>query len=206
MSSPLMIDLNENKKLKGEDKNLKEENQLLRRQIDVLQKLESKIKGLDTFINILKSDKQCLREDNQLLCQRLESEKRKNSLLISENQSLENKIMKSKRFSKDGSEAVKELLDILENKESFSIDSKSKDYIKIYNNSMPTFYIENKKNPYAEPGILTTLREKESRPDYNSIPEFDNWITFRRDGILMRKQYDFKGKLISEVMNIFDYL
>ena len=200
MSSPLMIDLNENKNFKEENQIVEKENQLLRKL--VLQDLESKIRE----INILKDDIQCLREDNQLLCQKLESEKRKNSLLISENQSLENKIMKSKRFSKDGSEAVKELLDILENKESFSIDSKSKDYIKIYNNSMPTFYIENKKNPYAEPGILTTLREKESRPDYNSIPEFDDWITFRRDGTLMRKQYDFKGKLISEVMNIFDYL
>ena len=200
MSSPLMIDLNENKNFKEENQIVEKENQLLRKL--VLQDLESKIRE----INILKADKQCLLEDNQLLRQKLESEKRKNSLLTSENQSLKNKIMKSKRFSKDGSEAVKELLDLLKNKESFSIDSESKDYIKIYNNSMPTFYIENKKNPYAEPGILTTLREKESRPDYNSIPEFDDWITFRRDGNLMRKQYDFKGKLISKVMNIFDYL
>ena len=188
MSSPFMIDLNENKKLNEENQSLQE--------------LKSKIKE----INILEADKQCLQEDNQLLLQKLESEKGKISLLISENQFLKNKIMKSERFSKDGSEAVKELLYILKNKESFSIDSKSKDYIKIYNNSMPTFYIENKKNLYAEPGILTTLREKESRPNYNSIPGFDDWITFRRDGNLMRKQYDFKGKLIFEVMNIFDYL
>ena len=154
-----------------------------------------------------KHENDFLKEDIQFLRDKIEKLTRDNCSLKVDLQLLKNVEMKHKTFSEDGLKAVSELLEILNESESYSYNEhkpKQISYYKIYNiDGLPIFVLENyTKGKSVHPGLLTTPNKKDINNDYKATYDkiTSAWYLFARD----RKQYDIRGKSVVEVMDILD--
>jgi len=132
-----------------------------------------------------------LKEDIQLLREKLEKLTSEQCILKDEFKILKDELIKNKKFSKDGFKAVIELLDLLDKDSRYTYNThkyKGRYYYKIYNiDGLPIFILENYTRDYSiYPGLLTT----------------SSWYQFA--DYKNRKQYDIRGKKISDVMNILN--
>ena len=154
-----------------------------------------------------KQENDFLKEDILFLRDKIEKLTRDNCSLKVDLQLLKNVEMKHKTFSEDGLKAVSELLEILNESESYSYNEhkpKQISYYKIYNiDGLPIFVLENyTKGNSVHPGLLTTPNKKDINNDYKATYDkiTSSWYLFARD----RKQYDIRGKSVVEVMDILD--
>ena len=156
-----------------------------------------------------KQENDFLKEDIQFLRDKIEKLTRANCSLKVDLQLLKNVEMKHKTFSEDGLKAVSELLEILNESESYSYNEhkpKQISYYKIYNiDGLPIFVLENyTKGNSVHPGLLTTPSKKDINNDYKVVYNkiTSSWYLFANHE--PRKQYDIRGKSVVEVMDIFD--
>ena len=150
-----------------------------------------------------------LKEDIQLLREKLEKLTSEQCILKDEFKILNDELIENKKFSKDGFKAVIELLDLLDKDSCYTYNThkyKGRYYYKIYNiNGLPIFTLENYTRDYSiYPGLLTTLEGKDLNNDYKQIYNSvtSSWYQFA--DYKNRKQYDIRGKKISDVMNILN--
>lgn len=159
-----------------------------------------------------KEENEFLKEDIQFLRNKIEKLTGDNCSLKVELELLKSAEMKHKTFSEDGLKAVSELLEILNESESYSYNEctrnvgVSKSYYKIYNiDGLPIFVLENyTRGQSVHPGLLTTPEKKDINNDYKSSYDkvTSSWYLFTNHE--PRKQYDIRGKPVLEVMDIFD--
>ena len=154
-----------------------------------------------------KEENEFLKEDIQFLRNKIEKLTGDNCSLKVDLELLKRAEMKHKTFSEDGLKAVSELLEILNESESYSYNEhkpKQISYYKIYNiDGLPIFVLENyTRGQSVHPGLLTTPEKKDINNDYKSSYDkiTSSWYLFARD----RKQYDIRGKSVVEVMDILD--
>ena len=158
-----------------------------------------------------KQDNEFLKEDIQFLRDKIEKLTRDNYSLKDDLQLLKNAEMKTKYFSEDGLKAVSELLEILNESESYSYNAHKyagKSYYKIYNiDGLPIFVLENyTRGKSVHPGLLTTPEKKDINNDYKVVYNkiTSSWYLFAISSCSDRKQYDIRGKPVLEVMDILD--
>tara|TARA_Y100001970_G_scaffold149425_1_gene183338 strand:- start:1201 stop:1710 length:510 start_codon:yes stop_codon:yes gene_type:complete len=156
-----------------------------------------------------KDENEFLKEDIQFLRNKIEKLTRDNCSLKVDLELLKSAEMKTKYFSGDGLKAVSELLEILNESESYSYNEHKyarKSYYKIYNiDGLPIFVLENyTRGQSVHPGLLTTPEKKDINNDYKSTYDkvTSSWYLFANHE--PRKQYDIRGKPVLEVMDILD--
>ena len=158
-----------------------------------------------------KQENDFLKEDIQFLRDKIEKLTRDNCSLKDDLQLLKGAEMKHKTFSEDGLKAVSELLEILNESESYSYNEHKyagKSYYKIYNiDGLPIFVLENyTRGKSVHPGLLTTPEKKDINNDYKVVYDkiTSSWYLFAISSSSDRKQYDIRGKPVLEVMDILD--
>ena len=156
-----------------------------------------------------KEENEFLKEDIQFLRNKIEKLTGDNCSLKVDLELLKRAEMKHKTFSEDGLKAVSELLEILNESESYSYNEhkpKQISYYKIYNiDGLPIFVLENyTRGQSVHPGLLTTPEKKDINNDYKSTYDkvTSSWYLFANHE--PRKQYDIRGKPVLEVMDILD--
>ena len=159
-----------------------------------------------------KQENEFLKEDIVFLRDKIEKLTRDNCSLKVDLELLKNAEMKTKYFSGDGLKAVSELLEILNESESYSYNECtrnvgfSKSYYKIYNiDGLPIFVLENyTRGQSVHPGLLTTPSKKDINNYYKTVYDkiTSSWYLFTNHE--PRKQYDIRGKPVVEVMDILD--
>tara|TARA_B100000900_G_scaffold300309_2_gene258869 strand:+ start:2128 stop:2637 length:510 start_codon:yes stop_codon:yes gene_type:complete len=156
-----------------------------------------------------KQENEFLKEDIQFLRNKIEKLTRDNCSLKVDLELLKNAEMKTKYFSGDGLKAVSELLEILNESESYSYNEHKymrKSYYKIYNiDGLPIFVLENyTRGQSVHPGLLTTPEKKDINNDYKAAYNkiTSSWYLYTNHE--PRKQYDIRGKSVVEVMDILD--
>ena len=156
-----------------------------------------------------KDENEFLKEDIQFLRNKIEKLTRDNCSLKVDLELLKSAEMKHKTFSEDGLRAVSELLEILNESESYSYNEHKymrKSYYKIYNiDGLPIFVLENyTRGQSVHPGLLTTPEKKDINNDYKSTYDkvTSSWYLYTNHE--PRKQYDIRGKSVLEIMDILD--
>ena len=107
-------------------------------------------------------------------------------------------------FSENGTDAVNELLELLTTKKGYFINSMNNgSYYKVYyEKTRKCIVIEDYDKGRAYHGLITTIYEER----YSDIAKeiIDKWEYYGKSKI--RKQFDYRGKNKTDVINIIDAL
>lgn len=136
--------------------------------------------------------------------------------ILRENKSLKEKIRElegkknvqlkeiNDNFSENGTEAVNTLLELLKTKKGYFINSKDNgSYYKVhYEKTRKYIVIEDYDKGRAYHGLITTIYEERYSDTAKEI--IDKWDYYGKSKI--RKQYDYRGKNKTDVLNIIDAL
>tara|TARA_B100000963_G_C22580071_1_gene650391 strand:- start:584 stop:1087 length:504 start_codon:yes stop_codon:yes gene_type:complete len=155
---------------------------------------------------ILEEENMIYKEDLKNLRTMLEKLVCENCEMKAELKILRNESLNYKCFNKDGEEAVEELLEILKKDDKLTIvKRKNGNYYRIFNKfGGNIFVIENYNCGRAQKGLLTTPEPRKIMSSDKS--KFDkytkDWEYYGKTK--ERKQYDFRNKPISEIINLLN--
>ena len=158
---------------------------------------------------LLKEENMILKDDINHLRRIIEDLKQDKCEMKVELKMIKSKSVEFKYFSKDGGEAVKELLEILNKDKNFTYNKHrygeiEDAYYCVYSSiGNYIFVIENYNEGRASKGLLTT--PSPSHINENLKDKYDKleWSPFG-GATTKRKKYDFRGKHIIEVMDILN--
>ena len=148
-----------------------------------------------SLINKIKEEYEAILGENKLLKEKIaELEGKKNDRLKEINNN----------FSENGTEAVNELLELLKTKKGYFINAKVKgSYYKVYyEKTRKCIVIEDYDKGRAYHGLITTIYEDRYSDSAKKI--IDKWEYYSKSKI--RKQFDYRGKNKTDVINIIDAL
>lgn len=155
---------------------------------------------------ILEEENMIYKEDLKNLREIIEKLKSENCKVKAELKILKNESLDYRHFSKDGGEAVEELLEILNKDDRLTIiKKKNGDYYRIYNQyGSYIFVIENYDCGRANKGLLTTPEPRKIMSvDHCKYEKYTkNWEYY--GNTTLRKKYDFRDKPISEVLELLN--
>ena len=162
--------------------------------------------SLEKKCYLLEEENMILKDDINHLRTIIEDLKKDKCEMKVELKMMKSDSMEFKYFSEDGGEAVEELLKILNEDDNYTYISRSKgSYYRIYTkDGRNIFVIENYDHGRATKGLLTTPELSQillvDKSKYEKMTR--NWPNYGRT--TDRQKYDFRGKNLSDVMNILN--
>jgi len=157
---------------------------------------------------ILEEENMIYKDDLKNLRDIIEKLKCENCEMKAELRILRTESLNYRCFNKDGAEAVEELLELLNKDDNFTYNiRRNGNYYRIYNKfGSYIFVIENYDCGRANKGLLTTPEpSKIMSVDKKKFEKYTkNWENYGNTTTTLRKKYDFRGKPISEVLNLLN--
>jgi len=148
-----------------------------------------------SLINKIKEEYDNILRENKSMKEKIEELEGKKNLQLKEI---------NDNFSENGTDAVNELLELLKTKKGYFINAKDNgSYYKVYyEKNRKCIVIEDYDKGRAYHGLITTIYEER----YSDIAKeiIDKWEYYGKSKI--RKQYDYRGKNKTDVINIIDAL